>query len=281
MDSLAVELIDAIIGHVDEKDDISHSHLLSCSLVCRLWVPSSQRRLFHHVKLRRLWFVFKLHQDIRELDQVLLNSPHLSSYIRVLELPKLRVTELSTHYSFPGWIGIDQLLSPLLPKLTQVQKLKISGLSWNSLPGDFRQTLCRVLELPSMACVCIHDAGFSGLDDFTNFITHTRGLLCLSLTEVYVPPHFFKGEIQQREDNKENFERHPQSHLTFLDMSGSDWDSLLFQWILGPRSHFGVSHIHTLHVTVPFINNGSVNRLLCAIGSSLKHLSIILPHRGE
>jgi F-box domain len=90
MNSLPLELIDDIVAHVDEKDDISHFHLLSCSLVCRLWLPSSKRRLFHHIK-----FMFRpprrdqLHAQIQRLDPVLPNSPHLTRYIRVVELPDL------------------------------------------------------------------------------------------------------------------------------------------------------------------------------------------------
>jgi hypothetical protein len=85
MNSLAIELIDAIIGHVDEKDNdekdnISCSDLLTCSPVCRFWLPSTQRRLFHHIKLRhRAWGDSQLHGTIQRLDQILLHSPHLAS----------------------------------------------------------------------------------------------------------------------------------------------------------------------------------------------------------
>jgi hypothetical protein len=166
----------------------------------------------------------------------------------------------------------------------------MSGLTWNDLSGDLRQSLCRVLELPSMAFVCISDARFNSMDDLKNFINHTRGLTGLSLHKICVPPHSLKVETEQGEDKKEMFERHPHSHLTFLDMGGGDWNdwdywngwnSLSFNLLLGPRSHFGVSHIHTLHITVHSTECDRANRLLRAIGSSLKHLSVILLHDGE
>jgi hypothetical protein len=80
MNSLAVELVDAIIGHVDENDDISRYDLVSCSLVCRLWLPSSQRRLFHYVKFRQQWVPGELYPQIQQLDQVLLDSPSCQCY---------------------------------------------------------------------------------------------------------------------------------------------------------------------------------------------------------
>jgi hypothetical protein len=281
INSLAVELIDAIIGYVDEKDDISRNHLLSCSLVCRLWISSSQRRLFHHIKFGKIWYNAQAHPGVQQLDQVLVHSPHLASYIRVLELPNLSIDRLSTYSLYRGRIGTDELLSPLLPKLTQVQRLNISGLAWNYSTGDFRQSLCRVLELPSMAFVCIHDAQFIGADDFTTLLNHTRGLLGLSLKHIHVPPQSLRVYTNQREDTKETFERQPLSHLTFLDAICVWYGSSFFDWIHGPRSHFRISHIHTLHMNTPFTEHDSVNRLLRAIGSSLRHVSILLSYLGE
>ncbi|KAF8472896.1 hypothetical protein JB92DRAFT_1915796 [Gautieria morchelliformis] len=215
MNSLALELLDEIIGHVDDDDN-----LRACSLVCRFWLPSSQRRLFHHIYL--IVQLATLHAHIQRLDQVLLHSPHLTSYIRVLELPGLSC-ELYTynHPSSPGWTAIDKPLASLLRKLTDVQKLKISRLAWGDLPGDFRQSLCQVLELPSMASVCISDTEFI-LDDFTNFINHARGLTGLSLNFVDMSWDLqHPMETNQVEDNKQRFERH-RIHLTSLDMS-SPW----------------------------------------------------------
>jgi hypothetical protein len=179
---------------------------------------------------------------------------------------------------FPSWSVIDKPLSQLLSKFTQVQELKISGLPWNALPGDFRQSLCRVLELPSMAFVCINDAQFPFMDDFTNFINHARGPIGLSLDHIDVYERLRPLGTKQGEGNKQRFERHPISHLTRLDMRCSDSAVLFVDWLLEPRSHFGVSHIHTLHICICGTGNDSVNRLLRAIGSSLKHLFSSLPH---
>jgi hypothetical protein len=183
MNSLALELIDEVIGHVDKKDMISRSHLLSCSLVCRLWLPSSQRRLFHHIMFReRLFGPRELNAQIQLLDQVLLDSPHLASYIRVLELPHMSNFEPRRR----SRITIHKPLSQLLCKFTQVQQIRILGLTWKVMPGDFKQSLCRVLELPSMAFVHISNFQFVSVDDFADFINHARDSTGLSLDRINV-----------------------------------------------------------------------------------------------
>ncbi|KAF8479951.1 hypothetical protein JB92DRAFT_3042059 [Gautieria morchelliformis] len=282
MNSLGLEVIDEIIGHVDDKDDISHFHLRACSLVCRFWLPSTQRRLFRHIKFMP-GLEQPAHAQIHRLNQVLLNSPHLISYILVLEL--LSTSRLPAYHpsGTPGWIALHNPLPPLLRKLTHVQKLKFPRLVWSLLPGDVRQSLCQVLELPSMAFVCV-DALFTRMDEFTNFINHARGLTGLSLNLIdvsWVPRRWrpLETETKQGEDNEQRFERN-RIHLTNLDMRPR-WThnhSVFINWLLGPRSHLGVSHIHTLHVWLPATEDASVNRLLRAIGSSLKHVSIIHPY---
>jgi hypothetical protein len=282
MNSLPPELIDAIIGHVYEEYIWNgHNHLLACSLVCRLWRPFSQSYLFHCISYLGMAGP-RLATEIRRLDQALLNSPHLASYIRVLELPDMSSCRISTHIPadrrWQPCSGIDQSLSPLLLKLTRVERLKISGVDWNELPGDFAELLCRVLELPSITFVGIDDARFISMDDFTNFISHARGITGLSVnfdTTAWVPGHSFEAETKQAEDNKERSEPHRISHLNRLDMTCKKNTSVFVNWLLRPQSHLGVSHIHTLHLTVPETEGDSVNRLLRVIGSSLKHLSII------
>ncbi|KAF8509401.1 hypothetical protein JB92DRAFT_3144730 [Gautieria morchelliformis] len=318
MDRLALELIDDIIGHVDD-DDVSGSDLLACSQVCRFWLPSSQRRLFHHIEFRS-FIIHEIHAQLQRLDHVLLNSPHLASYIRVLDLPDMSCYLLAAccearGLPFPGRIAIDKPLSSLLHKVTQVQKLKIWNMPWDILPGKLRQSLCRVLELPSIAFVYIHRGQFISNDTFTNFINHARGPIGLSLTFVdtsWVPPppfkldkfersrichltrldmrfwdnsrfsnwllRSFKRETKQAEDNKDKVERHRICRLTSLDMRC--WDiSRFVNWLLEPRFHVDASHLHTLHIHLPdIIEDDGVNGLLCAIGSSLRHLSIFLSY---
>ncbi|KAF8510440.1 hypothetical protein JB92DRAFT_439563 [Gautieria morchelliformis] len=273
MDILALELIDEIIGHVDEKDGLRRFDLRTCSLVCRFWVPSSQRRLFHRIEFKHpRWEYRELHAEIRRLDQVLLNSSHLANYIQVLKLP-----DMSCVSRFTDVQGVDVPLSPLLPKLTQVQKIEIEGLAWNDLPRDLRQSLCQLLELPSMTSVCLYRAQFNCMDDFMNFINHARSLTRLFLHEdaTWRMSHNPVAlEDTQADDNKQ-FER---CCISRLDMRFRYSNFASVTWLLGPRSHLDVSYIHTLHTCLPpEAKDDSFNRLLCAIGSSLKHLFISLP----
>ncbi|KAF8509133.1 hypothetical protein JB92DRAFT_2948378 [Gautieria morchelliformis] len=274
MNSLSPELIDDIIGHVYEADyDIcrndvgplekgDYSDLLTCSLVCRLWLLSSQRRLFHYIILGS---VSRVEAKIQRLDQVLLNSPHLASSIQVLYLPDLDSYGEYGYFEHrhPACIAIDKRLSSLLHKCTHLQ-----------------QSLCRVLELPSMVFVYVHRTRFRYTDHFTNFTNHARGLT--GLTSGFIEtscPQCFKVEAKQAEDNKEKFERHCISHLTRLNVVCYD-NSLSAHWLLGPRSHVDLLHVHTLHIFICFDQYVSVNRLLWAVGSSLKHITIILPSKS-
>ncbi|KAF8524220.1 hypothetical protein JB92DRAFT_3109629 [Gautieria morchelliformis] len=240
--------------------------------------------LFHHIEfVRGLWEGRELYSQMQRLDRVLLKSPYLASYIRVLELPDMSTDRFSTYYRRGQTVAlaIDEPLSSLMCKVTQVQKLKISCLDWNAMPEYFRQSLRRVLELPSMVFVCIDDATFNDMDDFTDFINHARGLTGLSLVQTdtsWMSQNPVALEDTQVDDNKQRFERRPVSHLTRLDMKLGDNNSVFIDWLLGPRSHLGVSHIHTLHIKLPNTEDDSVNPLLCAIGSSLKHVFISLPH---
>ncbi|KAF8510437.1 hypothetical protein JB92DRAFT_2940018 [Gautieria morchelliformis] len=274
MDILALELIDEIIGHVDEKDGLRRFDLRTCSLVCRFWVPSSQRRLFHRIKFKYpLWQYRELHAEIRQLDQLLLNSPHIANYIRVLKLPDMTYVSRFTDVR-----GLDEPLSPLLPKLTQVQKIEIHGLAWNDLrlERDLRQSLCKVLELPSVSFVCIYGAQFNGMDDFMNFISHARSLTCLLLypDAMWMSQNPVALDDTQADDNKHT----ERCCISRLDMRFRCNNPGSVSWLLGPRSHLDVSHIHTLHIYLPDeAKDDSFNRLLCTIGSSLKHLCISLP----
>jgi hypothetical protein len=118
-----------------------------------------------------------------------------------------------------------------------VQKLKISRLPWNFLPGDIYQSLCQLLERPSMVSVDISDAQFLCMDDFANFINHARGLTGLSLNLINtVPPHYHKAKSKQG-DYKSRFDRNCISHLNrgygmqgeFCICALAPWTSITFR----------------------------------------------------
>jgi hypothetical protein len=206
MNSLVLELVEAIIGHVGESS-ADRSHLLACSLVCRLWFPLSQSRLLYHIKFRK-WPIGELNAEIQALDQVLLKWPHLASYIRVLELPNMSKSDPRMR----SRITIHKL-SQLLCKFTQVQQIRISGLPWNVMPGDLKQSLCRVLKLPSMAFVHISGSQFVSMDDFADLLNHARDSTGLSLdyiSTLCLPRRPL--ETKHGEDNKQTLERHHISH---------------------------------------------------------------------
>jgi hypothetical protein len=109
-----------------------------------------------------------------------------------------------------------------------------------------------------MAFVSIYDAQFSSMSDFMNFINHARGPIGLSLDQIHSSDRR-PLETKQGEDNKQRFERHGISQLTRLDMRYLGIISVFVHWLLGPRSHLGISHIHTLHINVPITEDDSVS----------------------
>jgi hypothetical protein len=160
-----------------------------------------------------------------------------------------------------------------------VQQIRISGLPWNVIPGDLKQSLCRVLKLPSMAFVHISNSQFVSMDDFADLINHARDSTGLSLDYINtlrLPRRPL--ETKHGEDNKQTLERHHISHLACLNIRKS---SVFVDWLLGPQPHLDVSHIHTLHTSLPGTEDDSFNRLLHAIGSSLQHVFIALPYACE
>jgi hypothetical protein len=98
--------------------------------------------------------------------------------------------------------------------------------------------------------------GLTGLP--LNFI-HTS---CVPLNQL---------ETKDGEDKKHRFEWNHISHLTRLDIRCGGNNSVFINWLLGPRSYLGLSHIHTLHVCLPdTAEDDSVNWLLRAIVSDVE-----------
>jgi hypothetical protein len=188
-----------------------------------------------------------------------------------------------------AWIGSDQTLPLLLGLLKDLTRIELRRLEWNILPLDLRQSVCRVLELPSMTSFEIERSDFASMDDFTSLLSHAKGLTCLSLAEVSTERRFL--EPPSREDMKRGVigkgqgfrSHHRRRHLLDLCLnltgySGSSCSEFI-NWLLGPQSPLEVSHIRTLHVSHYSQSDArAVNELLHAIGSSLRHFKLNEPN---
>jgi hypothetical protein len=273
MERLAQELIDAIIDHfhADRQD------LLVCSLVCRSWLPSSQRHLFHRIT----FYPTPNMPDgggagivpySKRLHRVLLSSPHISDYIQELKLYGGQATRDQDR------IVTDPTLPQVLRKLKRLERLEIRRLYWNILTEDLRWSLCWVLQLPSIACVEIEKAGFGNMDDFAHFLSHAKGLTGLSLTDVNTAYRFRAPLVPGETEGTQSPDPRNRKRLSDLRLTLHDY-SVFVDWLLGTESPSDVSHIHTLHIlTLDQTSGNAINRLLHAIGSSLEHFRLRVPN---
>ncbi|KAF8529960.1 hypothetical protein JB92DRAFT_2859013 [Gautieria morchelliformis] len=237
------ELIDAVTDNLQDWRD--RDALLACSLVCRSWRLSSQRILFRRVTLALD------SDDCKRLAQTLLSYPHLADYFRELEVFWYdymsywdRAHRIEAHQA------MDQsLFAAVLRKLSKLQDIKLYRLDWNLLTVDLRQSLRWLLMLPSITFLTLDiTRDESGSVDFEN-----------------------------DDESRPALESRHLSHLNLrLGFAGNC--HAYVDWFLGPRSHFEVSHIHTL--CVDHLREGdeqALNRLLRTIGSSLKYLGFRVP----
>ena len=261
---IAQELVCMIIDNL--KDDVWT--LRSCSVVCWSWVPTCQRHLFHCVRLlppckHDCWCPTDVPYSKR-LYNVFLDSPHIMDYIQVLYIYEGQAERKQ------DWIGKDKTLPLLLGKLKKLERLEFRRLEWDSLGSDLKESLYAVLGLPTMTYLEIGRAYFSNLKDLEAWLYHAKALTGLSIDSPWI--------LQPRLSNKEEGAKEKglnsvqQKHLADLHLRLSDEQPFLY-WLLGPRSHFSLSRIQTLHIAVPY-DVTAVNLLLRTIGNSLKQCKL-------
>ncbi|KAF8512384.1 hypothetical protein JB92DRAFT_2928270 [Gautieria morchelliformis] len=235
---LPQELIDAITDDLHEDYDA----LLACSLVCRSWLPSSQRLLFRAV-------TFVLEEDrCNKLAQALLDSPHLANYIRELEV--------CVRADFWQARERDQSLpAAVIRKLNRLRSIHLSELEMDHLTVDLRQSLRWVLLLPSLTSLTFR----LGYSNDAHILQHllTRG----------------------NQEDDEPRERSNLSHLD-LELAAEGNLDLYVDWFLGPQSPFEISHIQNLCLgLLDKKDEKALNRLFRTIGGSLKEVEFGVPCR--
>jgi hypothetical protein len=276
---LPQELICIIIDNFkspNELDEHATNTLRTCSLVCRSWLPLCQRLLFHTITFGTSTCCRTVPgtdtaalSHSRRLDRVLLSSPHLAGYIR-----NLKPRGITCQTCGKG----DETFPLLLRKLGNLQKLELVGLRWSTLTVDLKQSLCWVLQLPSITRLGIRGGSFRSLDDFFSFISHAQDLTALSLFDINTSSTdepLTPGDQEEIGGGKiHTWNKWGRLSKLYL-MSYSHPSTVLIDWLLGPRSFADVSHVETLRVVPP--PGDSVNRLLRSIGSTLKDLELHMP----
>ncbi|KAJ6573206.1 hypothetical protein DFH09DRAFT_1079358 [Mycena vulgaris] len=144
MDSLAQELIDAIIEEVEVVDQdnswvrVTRS-LKSCAFVATRFRVTSQRRLFHSAN-------FGLETRNKALKG-LIRRPHLAAYVCDLQI------------SLGDGVGNDyDLFTAAFPLFIGVQRFVISatGKWYQNAPPHLRVALFSLVSFPTLRCIAFH-----------------------------------------------------------------------------------------------------------------------------
>ncbi|KAJ6594252.1 hypothetical protein B0H19DRAFT_1094643 [Mycena capillaripes] len=182
MPIVPTEVAEYIIDFLDGVDD--RDTLLSCSLVSRSWVQSSQSHLFHNICLRfRIFWQLKYPGVTgilsHRLDKILVDSPHLAHYIRTLEVVNDNLSLA------PSWVSSEPSLPRLLSKLSTLRSLRLTQLNWEVLPEDRQQCLQALLTRPSLTSVHLSICRFP---TFMHPLSQAHSLKRLSLNRTYAYP---------------------------------------------------------------------------------------------
>jgi hypothetical protein len=272
------ELICAIVDSFHTPDEYLHPDardaLRICSLVCRSWLPVCQRRLFHTI-VCTAQSCCRTCPAALSPHQALLDSPHLAGYIR-----ELKLWDTTCMFCGKSWMTTHSSLPLVLRNLKNLQNLEFQTLRWSTLPVDLKNSLCWVLQLPSITMLKLSIDHFSRFDDFFNLISHARDLTSLVLIDTRTSSTdqgpLTLGDPQEMGDGRmltgNRWRR--LTDLRLLSYVHPSTILVLVDWLLGPRSLADVSHVEILHIAPP---GDVINRLLHTIGSSLKELHVHLP----
>ncbi|KAF7357680.1 hypothetical protein MVEN_00813600 [Mycena venus] len=178
--TLPTELVAYIIDLIDDADRDS---LLSCSLVSRSWVQSSQSHLFRNISLPYRPFWQRYYPGVSGvlchlLNNILFESPHLAHYIQTLEI-------VDNNGRNPGWVTSEPSLTLLLPKLSALRRLSLTHLIWDTLSEDRQQSFISLLARPTLTSVHLTRCKFPTFLHLSIVLSTALSLERLSLDGAY------------------------------------------------------------------------------------------------
>ena len=158
---LPLEVVETIIDDVaefvddndyDNIDNVYHSSIKACALVCHSFLPLCRKHIFSSVTLNAREARRPSSPTSHDLNHLLSNSPHLAVYIR----------KLNYHISRDEFYKRRSLwLLPMFKRLVRLKKLVIKHspspgrerLNWMSSPE--RMVLLPLLRLPNLTRICL------------------------------------------------------------------------------------------------------------------------------
>jgi hypothetical protein len=127
----------------------------------------------------------------------------------------------------------------------------------------------------------IEKATFDNIDDLASLLCCAKGLTNFSLIGTYIgntTPPMHKDEGREEKAEESGLRSRVQRHFVSLRLGLASSHTMFIDWLLGPRSPWDVSHIHTLEILDSHqADTPASNRLLHAIGNSLGQLKLRVP----
>lgn len=232
MESLPNELLDCIIKNL-YSDTFS---LLSCALVGRAWVRSSQREIFRDIVLS-----FPLHaisrdaylNTTRKLVASFNSTPRLVTYVRFLELQYF----LNLHEN------LDELhaaTANVIQQLSSLNHLKFRNIRWAYLSPMLKAALARLLRTPSLTEVSFWGLYNISLAEVTSLLNRMpRQLKSLHLLAIV-----FEHSDQEIDEATEQDDLPPKTiKLERLTLGCSHMTELFMDWFRKDTCPFEVRSI--------------------------------------
>ncbi|KAJ7105620.1 hypothetical protein C8R44DRAFT_806549 [Mycena epipterygia] len=286
--SLVSRLPQELLDKVIEENEGDNLTLRSSALVCRVFLASSQARIFSHIYLA---LTESNHSDCcRRLYHVLLDSPHLRPYVRSVCI----VEGLPSHYTPVSWVSEDPSLIAvllLLDTLTSFAfKVHVRDFQWCNLPHELRMAICALCQQPSLVDLTLCDLGnFTDMDEFSSLVASSR-LTNIVLTNIVLPRSNEAAEVSYTHLKLHRCSLHlPSPTLDVLMRCLAEGDPLSqlqhldFVWNPASTSHLqtmvdaSASNLETLLLTLPWGNNPSAylsNNLLLINSTRLRVLTL-------
>jgi len=268
------ELIDRIVEELLEDED----SLCACALTSRSFQVPSQKCLFHRIELyddkqhRNHWLAgsnntLNLCERLYLLFQT---SPHLASIIKDLAIFD------------PGdtWLTEENSLPFILPLLTNLEKIYISGGLWEAslciedMPLMLKESLCATIHSPKITHVGFQGVEFSSVNNILSFLAGCTGLKSLTLFSVDVT-----DEESDSDSGEPSGNQNLQCQLSSLSLFVKEPVlPRLVNWLTQSSS---LNHLRQFSFIAE--NTGQlsiINQVVLASKSSLHETNITLGSRG-
>ncbi len=156
---IPLELLDYILSFL--RGDVFS--LQACASVDKTFLNVAERHIYNHVVLHNSVQPSdgRLSMTAAQLAKVLADSPHISSYVKSLQVS---VTSPGVLRWFMARSLNDEEIAPILPKLSHLEYISITGwksgrLSWKELHSSLQASLVQTLGSASVAKVAINGRG--------------------------------------------------------------------------------------------------------------------------